>query len=114
MNKFYKKTTKFIVLAILTLTLTLSLTPQSLGQIPPFTTSSNNHSSTSPPWDLNKAYHCGKFWCSDIYIYDDFTKIDSSLLSPELTLTVLRDRNQSSLEAAEEVEQRAKLVQRVF
>ena len=114
MNKFYKRTTKFIVLAILTLTLILSWTPKSVGQIPLFTTPTNNQPTQSPPWDLNKAYTCGKFWCSNVYIYDEPSKIETSLLTPELTLTVLRDRDQSSLEAAEEVEQRAKLVQRVF
>ena len=114
MKKFGKQTIKFIVIAIGTLTFTLTWIPNTLGQISLFTTSTNHQSSQSMPWDLNKGYTCGKFWCSDVYIYDDSTKIDASLLSPELTLTVLKDLNQSSIEAAQEVEQRAKLVQRVF
>ncbi|MGK7874048.1 MAG: mechanosensitive ion channel family protein [Xenococcaceae cyanobacterium] len=114
MKNFFKPTTKFIVIAILTLTLTLSWSPNSLGQIPLFTTPNNNQPTQSHPWDLNKAYICGKFWCSDVYIYDDSTKIETSILTPELTLTVLKELNQSSVEVAQKVEQRAKLVQRVF
>ncbi len=121
MKKFFNPTTKFIVLAILSLTLTLSWIPNSFGQIPGFTLPSNNQQTQSLPWALNQAYPCGKFWCSDIYIYDfDITTKTSvltpqlSILTPELTVTALKEPNQSKAEVGEKVEQRAELVQRVF
>ncbi len=114
MKKFLKETIKFIAIATLTLTLTLSWIPNSLGQMSLFTTPNNNQQTTSPPWDLNKAYTCGKFLCSNVYIYDDSTHIETSLLTPELRLTASKNLDQSSAEVAQEVEQRAKLVQAVF
>ena len=94
--------------------MTLTLTPQSFGQIPWITNSSNNQYNQSLPWALNKAYPCGRFWCSDVYIYDFDFKINNGLLTPELTLTALKESNQSEVEIAKKVEQRAELVQRVF
>jgi small conductance mechanosensitive channel len=116
MPKFFQATIKYIVIAILSLTLTLTFTTKSFGQIPWITASNNNQSYQSPPWDLNKAYPCGKFWCSDIYIYDFDPKIQNqnAILIPELTVTALKESNQSEAEVAQEVEQRAELVQRVF
>ena len=114
MPQFFKAISRYIVIALLSLTLTLTLTPQSFGQIPWITDSSNNQSNQSLPWDLNKAYPCGRFWCSDVYIYDFNVKISNDLLTPELTLTTLKESNQSKVEVAQKVEQRAELVQRVF
>ena len=114
MPKFFQATIKYIVIAILSLTLTLTFTTKSFGQIPLFTNSSNNQDNQSPPWDLNKAYPCGKFWCSDIYIYDFKSKIKNAILTPELTVTALKESNQSEAEVAQKVEQRAELVQRIF
>ncbi len=121
MKKFFNSTTKFIVIAIFSLTLTLSWIPNSFGQIPLFSTPSNNQQTQSLPWALNQAYPCGKFWCSDIYIYDfDITTKTSvltpqlSILTPELTVTALKEPNQSKAEVIEKVEERAELVQRVF
>ena len=113
MKKFLQPTIKFIVIFILTLTLTLICTPKSLGQIPLFTTSNNNQQTESLPWDLNKAYTCGKFWCSDVYIYDGHGST-KTLLAPELILAAQKESEQSAQEIAQQVEQRAKLVQRVF
>ncbi len=122
MKKFFNPTTKFIVLAILSLTLTLSWIPNSFGQIPGVSIPIKNRQTQSLPWALNQAYPCGKFWCSDIYIYDfDITTKTSvhtphylSRLTPELTVTALQEPNQSKAEVGEKVEQRAELVQRVF
>jgi small conductance mechanosensitive channel len=114
MPKFFQATIKYIVIAILSLTLTLTFTTKSFGQIPLLTSLSNNQYNQSPPWDLNKAYPCGKFWCSDVYIYDFDSKIKNAILIPELRITELKESNQSEVEVAEKVEQRAELVQRVF
>ena len=119
MKKIFKQTIKFIVITILTLTLTLTWTPKSLGQIPLFTQPSNEQPTQSPPWDLNKAYTSGKFWCSDVYTYSGETNIRTALtkratLTPELTLTALKELDQSSVEIIQKVEQRAKLVTQVF
>lgn len=67
--------------------------PRSLGQLPLFPTPSDRQPTESPHWDLNKAYTCGKFWCSDVYIYDDYTENGRSILTPELTLTVFITHN---------------------
>ncbi len=114
MPQYFKAISKYMVIAIFSLTFTLTLTPQSFGQIPWITDSSNNQYNQSLPWDLNKAYPCGRFWCSDVYIYDFNFKINNDLLTPELTLTELKESNQSEVEVAKKVEQRAELVQRVF
>ena len=115
MPKFLPAINKYIVIAILSLVLTLTFfIPNSFGQIPLFTPSSNNQDNQSPPWALNKAYPCGKFWCSDVYIYDFESKIKNAILSSELTVTALKEPNQSKFEVAKQVEQRAELVQRVF
>ncbi len=113
-DKFFQATIKYIVIAIVSLTLTLTFTTKSFGQIPWVTAPSNNQNNSSPPWDLNKAYPCGKFWCSDIYIYDFKSKVKNAILTPELTVTALKESNQSEAEVAQKVEQRAELVQRIF
>ena len=119
MKKILKQTIKFIIITILTLTLTLTWTPNSLGQIPLFNTPKSDQPAQSPPWDLNKAYTCGKFWCSNVYTYSGETNIRPALskrttLTPELTLTALKELDQSSVEIIQKVEQRAKLVTQVF
>ncbi|MGK7878373.1 MAG: mechanosensitive ion channel family protein [Xenococcaceae cyanobacterium] len=102
--------TRLLLIALLTFTLTLTWMPVTVGQIPFFSTPSNNTITETPGWDLNKAKHCGKFWCSNVYFYR-FSKTEP--LSADLTLALLPTENQSGLEVAEAVEQRAKLVQRI-
>ena len=85
MPQFFKAISKYIVIAIFSLTLTLTLTPQSFGQIPWITNSSNNQSNQSLPWALNKAYPCGRFWCSDVYVSTD--SIISILSFPVISLS---------------------------
>ena len=114
MNKFYRQVIRFIVITLLTLTLALIWSPNSWGQISLFTTQNNNQPTESPPWDLNKAYVCGQFWCSNVYIYDDSTHIETSLLNPELILTASKNLDESNFEVAQKVEKRAKQVQRIF
>ncbi len=70
MTKFFQSTIKYAIITIFSLTLTLTFSPKSYGQIPLFINQTNNRQNESLPWDLNKAYPCGKFWCSNIYIYD--------------------------------------------
>lgn len=113
MNKYQKKITNFIVITIFTLILSITWIPKSLGQISLFSTPNNNQQSPSPPWDLNKAYVCGKFWCSNVHIYDGKAST-TTLLAPELTLAIFKNSNQSREEVVQEIEQRAKLVERVF
>lgn len=119
MKKILKQTIKFIIITILTLTLTLTWVPKSLGQIPLFNTPKSDQPAQSPPWDPNKAYTCGKFWCSNVYIYSGETNIRPALtkratLTPELTLSALKELDQSSVEIIQKVEERAKLVTQVF
>lgn len=105
---------KFTAIAILTLALTVVWPSKGLGQIPLFPTSNSDSPEQALPWDLNNAYACGKFWCSNIYLYDDYTQVDaSSLLEPELILSASKRSSQTDIEVAQEVQERAKLVQRI-
>uniref|UniRef100_UPI0018E4ED0F hypothetical protein n=1 Tax=Cyanothece sp. BG0011 TaxID=2082950 RepID=UPI0018E4ED0F len=67
----FKKKLKFIIILGLSFLLTLTSIKPSLGQISLFSPSTNPQPAQTAPWDLNKAYTCGRFWCSDVYIYDD-------------------------------------------
>ncbi|MDJ0844072.1 mechanosensitive ion channel family protein [Crocosphaera sp.] len=112
---------KWLTIFSLSLTLTLTWIPISLGQIPLFTPPADPNPTQTPPWDLNQAYACGRFWCSNVYIYDDnrriqraLLRIERALLSPELTLATFKELDQTNTEVAQILEQRARLVQQVF
>lgn len=107
---------RFIIIVTLSFTLTIIWSPKSVGQIPfpLFTTSTDPTPTQAAPWDLNQAYACGRFWCSDVYIHDDSRQLQTTLLTPELTLADLKKLDQNNIEAAQALEQRAKLVQQVF
>jgi small conductance mechanosensitive channel len=64
-----KKTSRFIIIALLSFTLTLSFAPTSSGQFPLSISSSSEGIPQLPRWDPNKARQCGKFWCSDVFFY---------------------------------------------
>ncbi len=107
---FFKAATRFLLIALLTFTLTLTWMPVTVGQIPFLSTPSNNTITETPGWDLNKAEPCGKFWCSDVYFYRFST---TSPLSADLTLARLPTENKSEPEVIQAVEERAKLVERI-
>ena len=109
-----KKIIKLIIIFSLSITLTLTGISSTSAQIPWFTPPPDPQPTRAAPWDLNKAYTCGRFWCSDVYIYDDSRRIQTTLLTPELTLASLKELDQTNIEAAQALEQRAKLVQQVF
>jgi hypothetical protein len=114
MTQFFQQTLKFILIACLSLILNLSWTPQLLSQIPFLPTSQTE---TPPPsayrWDLNKAYSCGRYWCSDVYIFDAYTE-SGVLLTPELTLALATNPEQTPLDTKQLVEERARVVERIF
>ncbi|MDJ0659148.1 MAG: mechanosensitive ion channel family protein [Crocosphaera sp.] len=105
---------RLIIIFILSLTLTLTWTTESFGQLSLFSPSNNSPDSKTPPWDLNKAYTCGRYWCSDVYIHDDSRNIQTELLTPELTLAILKDINQSNSEVSQLIEKRSKVIEQVF
>ncbi len=105
---------RLIIIFILSLTLTLTWTTESFGQISLFSPSNNSPDSKTPPWDLNKAYTCGRYWCSDVYIHDDSRNIHAELLTPELILAILKDIDQSNPEVTQLIEKRAKVIEQVF
>ncbi|MDJ0507773.1 MAG: mechanosensitive ion channel family protein [Crocosphaera sp.] len=109
----FKHVIKLIIIFALTLSFILTLPTRSVGQIPLFTAPTKNPMTKTPPWDLNQAYTCGRFWCSNVHIYDDTANLRKTLLTPELTVAALKKLNQP-LEVAQELEQRAKLIQGVF
>ena len=63
----------------------------------------------TPEWDLNKARPCGKYWCSDVYLFGN-----SEIMEEQLTLALPRESEKTSAEIAIDVEQRAKFVQNIF
>ncbi|MGD1808831.1 mechanosensitive ion channel family protein [Dapis sp. BLCC M126] len=113
MNKTFKQTIKFLIISILSLTLSLTLSPKTLGQIPLFMPGSDNQSPqlTSNPWDLHKAVRCGRFWCSDINFIDGDLKQG---LKGDLTLAAPQDINSSNVEIIQQLEQRSQLVVQIF
>ena len=113
-KKFMGSIFRLIIIFILSLTLTLTWTTESFGQINFFSPSNNSPNSKTPPWDLNKAYTCGRYWCSDVYIHDDSRNIQTELLTPELTLAILKDIDQSNSEVTQLIEKRAKVIEQVF
>ncbi len=120
-QKFSKKLIKWLTIFSLSLSLSLTWIPISLGQIPLFTAPPDPNPTQTPPWDLNQAYACGRFWCSNVYIYDDnrriqraLLRIQRALLTPELTLATFKELDQTNIEVAQILEQRARLVQQVF
>jgi len=113
MNKTFKQTIRFIIISILSLTLSLTWSPQTLGQIPLFISGSESQNSqlTSNPWDLHKAFRCGRFWCSAVHFIDGDIKQG---LTADLTLAIPQDINRSNVEIIQQLEQRSQLVVRVF
>ncbi|MGK7942170.1 MAG: mechanosensitive ion channel family protein [Crocosphaera sp.] len=120
-QEFSKKLIKWLTIFSLSFTLTLTWIPISLGQIPLFTAPPDPNPTQTPPWDLNQAYACGRFWCSNVYIYDDnrriqraLLRIENALLTPELTLATFKELDQTNTEVSQILEQRSRLVQQVF
>ncbi len=107
-----KKASRFILITLLSCTLTLTWTPASLGQFPFLNPSSDQGIPQSPRWDPNKARQCGKFWCSEVNVYGN------NKIKGELTLgAFIRNPDKpekSPQETAFDLEQRAKLVQNIF
>ena len=113
MNKTFKQNIKLIIISILSFTLTLTWSPKSLGQIPLFLpgSDSQNIQLTSKPWDLHRAFRCGKFWCSEVHFIDGDLKQG---LTADLTLATPQDINRSNVEIIQQLEQRSQLIVRVF
>ncbi|NEQ40118.1 MAG: mechanosensitive ion channel family protein [Okeania sp. SIO3I5] len=113
MKKTFRQTIKFIIISILSLTLSLTCSPKSLGQIPLFISGSDsqNPQLTSKPWDLHKAIRCGKFWCSEVHFIDGDVKQG---LTADLTLAAPQDINSSNVEIIQQLEQRSQLIVRFF
>ncbi|EAZ91046.1 mechanosensitive ion channel family protein [Crocosphaera chwakensis] len=110
----FTKKFKYIIILCLSSLLTLTSVKPSFGQISLFSPSTNSQPAQTAPWDLNKAYICGRFWCSDVYIHDDSKQVRKAILIPELTLATLQTIDQNNFEAIHALEQRAKLVQQSF
>ena len=130
-----KKTSRFIIIALLSFTLTLTFVPSSFGQFPLSVSSTSKEIPILPRWDPNKARKCGQFWCSDVFFYGGkrlliFDPFKSTLADFFAHGTEVRDNrnkftlgafilnpekpDQSLQETAFHLEQRAKLVQDIF
>lgn len=106
-----KLITKYLSIFILSLIFIINFTPQAFAQLPflNLPTSSVVDFPETPEWDLNKARPCGRYWCSDVYLFGN-----SEIMEKQLTLALPREAEKTSAEIAIEVEQRAKLVQNLF
>lgn len=107
----HKLITKYLSIFTLSLILVVNFTPQVMAQLPFFAlpTSSVVDFPETPNWDLNKAYPCGKHWCSNVYFFGN-----SEFMDKELTVALPREVEKTSPEIAIDVEQRAKLIQSIF
>ncbi|TVQ42453.1 MAG: mechanosensitive ion channel family protein [Gloeocapsa sp. DLM2.Bin57] len=107
----FNRIVSFILTIVITFTLVLSLHNSTQAQILPVNPGNGNNQekvSSLPWWSLNRSFVCGRFWCSNIYIYN------VNNFSPELTLAVPFTRDESTLQAQLEVESRSQLVQKTF
>jgi len=106
-----KLITKYLSIFVLSLIFIVNFTPQALAQFPFFNlpTSSVVDFPETPEWDLNKARPCGKYWCSDVYLFGN-----SEIMEEQLTLALPRESEKTSAEIAIDVEQRAKFVQNIL
>ncbi len=102
---------KYLSIFTLSLIFVVNFTPQVMAQLPFFNlpTSSVVDFPETPNWDLNKAYPCGKYWCSNVFFFGN-----SEIMKEELTIALPREVEKTSAEIAIDVEQRAKLVQNIF
>ncbi|NET17792.1 MAG: mechanosensitive ion channel family protein, partial [Okeania sp. SIO1H6] len=89
------------------------MSPKTLGQIPLFMpgSDSQNPQLTSNPWDLNQAFRCGRFWCSEVNFIDGDVKQG---LTGDLILAAPQEINRSNVEIVQQLEQRSQLVVRIF
>jgi small conductance mechanosensitive channel len=103
------KIQKFLLIAIITLTIVISWTPKTLAQFSLFSNPNDTDIPETPSWDLNKAVPCGKYWCSHVHLYGD-----GKIFRGELVLGNARDPEKSAPEIAFDLEQRAKFIQNIF
>jgi small conductance mechanosensitive channel len=73
-----------------------------------FPASANNTNSSPelPWWDLNKASACGRMWCSQVFLLGG--------LGSGLTVAIAPPIEQDNAEAIENVQGRAKLIQKIY
>ena len=107
-----QKASHFILIALLSCTLTLTWSPVSLGQFPFPSSSSTEEIPQLPRWNPNKAKQCGKFWCSEVHVYGN-NKLTGELKLGALIFNPDKPENPPKKNAFE-LEQRAKLIQVIF
>jgi small conductance mechanosensitive channel len=100
---------KYLLTTLLSITFILTFTPHLSAQIAFFSSPENNDLPTTPSWDLNKAYPCGKYWCSNVFLFGN-----SQFFQEELTLALPRQADKTTQEVAIDLEQRAKFVQNIY
>lgn len=115
-----KRICRYIILALLTFFVVFAWETPLLGQIPfSLLASPSPSQSSSSPWNLNQAFPCGKFWCSNVYLLKSDTRLKTalakrSILTPELIVTATGEKSEPPQNIAQQAEQRAQLVQRTF
>lgn len=114
MLRFIPKPLRFLFITLISLILTLNLISPVWGQLPLLTPPAQNQVSETPRWDLNKAYPCGRFWCSQIYTYNGTQLSPTEIYTPEYILAAQQEPDQSVIDVINEVESRAKLIKRTF
>ncbi len=104
------KPIRWLFLVSLSFILTFYHPTIAVAQFPfllPSTTNSDD--SQTVLWNLNRAHPCGKFWCSEIYLYKD-----QNVSEPDLILGIARNQDQSFEEAESQIKERSKLVRRTI
>ena len=112
----WQKINRYLIIAFSTILITIGSSfyshPFVNAQIPFVTQlekTDDNSFPETPAWDLNKAYACGKYWCSDIYFYGNKLFDRDSI-----TVALPRSLDKKSQEIALDIEQRAKFIQNIF
>ena len=118
-NLWVKRIGRQISLVFFTAILVVAWGMPSLAQLPFLPSPNQSSAPESHPWDLNQAFPCGKVWCSNVYLLKSDTWLktafeERTILTPELTVTAIGDPSDPPQEIAQQAEQRAELVQRIF
>lgn len=94
----------FLIIAILTIINSVTPSVAQIGFFP----SPNSETHTTPWWDVHKAKLCGRHWCSIVFLHMEEETWESLLVASQ------GKQNQSSIEVALEIEERARIVQRTL
>lgn len=110
-----KLSIKYILIILLSFSLTLTIPTISNAQISLLNANTNSENKFSPWWKIQKTSVCGKLWCSDVqFSYFPYTTI-ASKLNLEDTFTIASRSNLAEPQTtANELEIRATVIEQTW